>query len=471
MPWATQRCQSIDFDPNILRDLPDDGGLHRFHVPGFDGQGFDILLGARQTWGESSIIWKMVADSARFSWGTAVYHKGVATLSFNVPGHDTYTIQPVYPTNATDGKPATYVILQKSPEASGTCGDCGVEHGPPDDADAAPDEALPEPGSPEASTSGTVTYIDVAMLYTRNVLAAHADNANSVEARALLLHSAANEAHARSGTKTRLRLVHLGLIGYGETGGLEVSLDELETNSFAQGVRNNSGADLLHMLVNNQGTPSSPNAVGRAITPGVHGVTKWDVGNTYVYAHETGHNIGCRHENQNTGRNSPIEITESWGFPSFSTQTQATIMWSSGSASSTIPMFSNPDRTWVMTGGDCGGLGDPACVDTEHTAGNAVTADMARFLRENRSGTADNRAPLMYLSSGAGSGGEATTLKPSNNLNDIVKPDGWMDETEAEATDNTQVFLSAGTYPAPIVLSKKMTIQKWTGAGNVVIGQ
>ena len=134
-------------------------------------------------------------------------------------------------------------------------------------------------------------------------------------------------------------------------------------------------------------------------------------------------------------------------------------------------MFSNPNRTWVMDGGSCSGLGEAFCADVTRIAGNASSADMARFIREERSNSAINNEPKFYLDSNAlfVGLGDATTRNPAKYLFEITQPDGWLDETEADPTESAEVLLRAGTYNVGTVISHPITLKKWEGSGSVVI--
>ncbi len=466
LPWATSRYQSIDFDPRVIRDLPG-GQLHIFRVPAFEDEGYEIALSGRESWGTSTVIWQVSVVGRPSSYGSAVFHKDLAIVRIATEGRATSYIEPVFPRNAPIGTPARYVFRERGQNFPADCGAGVSEIEIP---------VQPIGGSSTALGSAPTTYADIALFYSTTARIAAGSTA-AIEARAISIHSAANSAHADSETKLRFRLVHLGELNYNETAGIDVALDWLAESSEAGNIRDEVGADLVHMLVNAQGTASSPSAVGRAFTPGSFGVTKWNA-QDYVYAHEVGHNLGCVHEDDTAPPPyaRPYEIVETWDLVfSTWTQTQRTIMWSSGSAASIVPRFSNPDKTWVMTGGSCAGFGDPACVDEVRETGNAATADMARFIDEVRSSTADNRQPVMYLDAAATGNGDATKLSPENNLSDVlgVSGNGWLDATEADSDISADIRLADGVYPAPLVIDRKVTLVRVDPgtSGVVLLGQ
>lgn len=473
MPFATKRAETVQFDPAVIRDLPPEGP-HHFFVPGFGEDGFNIVLYGRETWGESSVIWKLEVLGQNASHGSVVYHQGNVLVRIERPGETPYYLQPAAASQPGDESATTYLFRQIDESVTQTCA-CGEDHEP-----AAPPPSLRAP-DPETSsgaqiqTSSTVTYIDVAVVYSTTA-SIYSGGPSIIESIILDRHFAANTAHDDSDTKTRLRLVHLGPIDYIETGDINDVLLWLELSPTAQSIQTGSGADLVHMFVSAIG---SPGVNGLAHDPGSHGVSKWNSISAYTYAHEIGHNIGCQHEVDHneaptTGYGRPYEITETWTvlFDDF-TQTQNTIMWSSASATSRIPMFSNPNRTWVMDGGSCSGFGEAACSDVTRVAGNASSADMARFIREERSNSADNNEPKLYLDSSVPSlpfyKGDATTRNPSKHLFEVTQTNGWLDETEADPTKSTEVLLRAGTYNVGTVINHPITLKKWEGSGNVVI--
>ena len=222
-----------------------------------------------------------------------------------------WVLQPAAASRPGAESSTTYLFRQIDESVPQTCA-CGEDHEP-----AAPPPAL-RPPDPETSsgaqiqTSSTVTYIDVAVVYstTASIITG---GPSVIESFILDRHFAANTAHDDSDTRTRLRLVHLGPIDYNETGDIGEALDSLEDSPIAESIRTDSGADLVHMFVNSQGTLDNPSVVGRANIGGVYGVTKWNSPSAYDYAHEIGHNIGCRHEvddngQPTTGYNRPYEI-------------------------------------------------------------------------------------------------------------------------------------------------------------------
>src|SRR5579884_3897762 len=150
--------------------------------------------------------------------------------------------------------------------------------------------------------SGSV--IDVMVLYTPQALA-EAGTTAALDVRVHRAIADTNLALANSRVNAAVRLVHEQEINYTESGTLQTDLDRLQQPGDgylddAQALRNRYGADLVSLWV------GSGDEAGRAYQPddpanpqsdfGYSVVQKQYADDNYVFAHETGHNLGAGHD-------------------------------------------------------------------------------------------------------------------------------------------------------------------------------
>ena len=135
--------------------------------------------------------------------------------------------------------------------------------------------------------------IDVAVVYTPAASEAAGDAA-SLAAVIDLMIAETNEAYAASGVRQHLSLVSRSEVPYTETGSSSLDLARLfyRTDGHLDEVhalRDRVGADLVHLIVDES------DVCGIATRPGAFGLTHVRCGGR-TFAHETGHNMGLRHD-------------------------------------------------------------------------------------------------------------------------------------------------------------------------------
>ena len=151
-------------------------------------------------------------------------------------------------------------------------------------------------GSPCGEEPAT---IDLAVVYTPRARE-EAGGAAAIETEIDLMIAETNEVYRASGVRHRLALVARSEVAHTETSG-DRDLEHLTDPSDgfldeAHDLRERSGADLLHLIVEDPydvcGIASVPVPYG---DPGPFGITLLRCGGL-VFAHELGHNMGLRHD-------------------------------------------------------------------------------------------------------------------------------------------------------------------------------
>ena len=137
--------------------------------------------------------------------------------------------------------------------------------------------------------------IDVAVVYTPAAREA-VGGADATAALIDLMVAETNQAYASSGVQQRIALVGRSELQYEETGRSGVDLARLANPSDghmdeAHGLRDRSGADLVHLIVD----ADKASVGGIAYRPGAFGLSV-HLGGGRVFAHELGHNMGLRHD-------------------------------------------------------------------------------------------------------------------------------------------------------------------------------
>ena len=156
--------------------------------------------------------------------------------------------------------------------------------------------------SPPAVLADDGSIIDVMVLYTQDVTAA----VGNIDAMIQLAIDQTNTSYENSGINQRIRLVHAKEVIYTETGNLHTDLGYLTGTSdrvidHVHGMRNNYGADLVSLWVENRGdlygcghmmTTVSHDFEDRAFSV----VATAGATSLYIFGHETGHNMGAHHD-------------------------------------------------------------------------------------------------------------------------------------------------------------------------------
>ena len=135
--------------------------------------------------------------------------------------------------------------------------------------------------------------VDLAVVYTPAAREAAGGTA-AIEAVIDLMIAETNQAYAASGVRHNMALVARAEVPYAETGDSSIDLDRLRDPSDGHmdevhALRDRSGADLVHLLL------EEGDLGGIAYLGGSFGLSCRRCGGQ-VFAHETGHNMGLRHD-------------------------------------------------------------------------------------------------------------------------------------------------------------------------------
>lgn len=232
-------------------------------------------------------------------------------------------------------------------------------------------------GPPRPAGEGP-TIVDVMVVYTpsaRSALGGHDGALATIESHVAYT----NAAYERSGVHHRIRLVHAGEIDYVESGSILTDLDRLRApgDGFLDDVhdmRDAWGADLVSLISTSAGAGVAYRmfVLDESFAADAFSVLNAASGGL-VFAHETGHNMGCAHNNGDPG---PTIFCYSYGYRLPDDEFD-TIM--SNPPGEHLDYFSSPDLEFEgeplgVTGDGC----PPDAADNVRSLNNAA-ATVANF--------------------------------------------------------------------------------------------
>jgi hypothetical protein len=227
----------------------------------------------------------------------------------------------------------------------------------------------------------TVVGIDVMVGYTTAAKNAVGDIIGTIQ----LAVAEANQSYINSNINIRLNLVDQFETTYDETGKTWPTIDmELLADATVQAHRTSSGADLTAVLVNSSGACGRSAAINANATNALSAVQYSCAAGAYSLAHEFGHLMGARHDENHDPLTTPYAYGHGYEHPS-STASQSfrTIM-----AYPCMPPQSCEPRVQYWS--------SPNVYYNGIATGTAATNDNVRVLNENAAAVAAlNSPPVM----------------------------------------------------------------------------
>lgn len=436
------------------------GELGRTSVTAFDGATHAVEWTAREDFAPGRFSLTGVIERAPLSRAVVSVWDGAVALSLHLHGENEVRLR-----QAGGG---AHWLEEVDGRVPCVCG--GGDDTTPGDGRIFARPLEPSESEDKVGTMGADgnSWIDILCCYTpqaRDAAGGHAEIASTIVSRLATL----NSVHATSGTLTRFRMMGILFLDEAESGYIDTDRIRLGTADdgyfdAALASQNSVGADLVHLFVDEQGTSKGEKSViGQADLPGRYGVTKWD-SDPLVFAHEVGHNLGCRHQVANDPDGTiehAYQATYDWYDPVFGgflyTSRAESVMWATIS-STMVGKFSHDGAMFTF---------NDILLGSETVPFGAPNASNEAFIRQNRATPQGHSVPAFFGTAGAGTG-QATTTSPSGSLSAIYTD--WYQNTGAQSSQQVKVALSAGHFPAPIQITKKSRIEKWKGSGNVRIG-
>ena len=232
-----------------------------------------------------------------------------------------------------------------------------------------------------AQADANTVYVDLLSVYTPQARTASGGTAQ-IEA---LIQSAvdrANLSFSNSLVNTVFRLARVAEVAHDDAGNLDTDLNWVRTDPTVAALRNESGADLVSLVVENGagycGLGYVMRSVGTSFASSAFQVTARScaVGNL-SFAHEHGHNIGLEHDPVNGP--APTSASYPWSFGHFINGSYRTVMSYSSecpNGCTRVTQFSNPS---VIYNGAPTGIADQR--DNARTA-RSTTPVAAAFRAE-----------------------------------------------------------------------------------------
>lgn len=208
-------------------------------------------------------------------------------------------------------------------------------------------EKLPQ--SIPTSVGRAANTVDVIVVYTPEARAG-AGGHNGIKAIAQAAVDAMNSAMVNSLVDTEIVLIYAGEVNYNDSNNSSTDLSWLQSSTEVEALKNQYGADMTGLLVNNMSGSCGRGYVMRNPGPGFRDyavqVTKVScaVGNL-SFAHEFGHNMGLEHNPENSSATSTT-ASYPWSFGHYHSGSYRTVMSYSSPCTggcSRRQYFSNPD--------------------------------------------------------------------------------------------------------------------------------
>ncbi|MBA4150074.1 MAG: immunoglobulin domain-containing protein [Verrucomicrobia bacterium] len=197
--------------------------------------------------------------------------------------------------------------------------------------------------------------IDVMVVYTPSARAAAGGTA-AIQALVNLAITESNTAYEESLINPRLRLAYVGEIAYVESDSFSTDLSRLQGTSDGymdevHTLRNTHAADMVSLWVNNSAS-CGIGYVMTTLTPAFESHAFSTVHYTcatgyYSFGHELGHNMGCRHDRQNSSGSGLDSYSYGWRFNGTNNLQYRTIM--AYAPGTRIQRFSNPNVNYFGT--------------------------------------------------------------------------------------------------------------------------
>ena len=278
-------------------------------------------------------------------------HEGFVAGTIRI-GTDLYEVRPTANGHLVEKiDPASYPACAGSPEPEKENVDAAAAADQGSFAVRGDSFAAGAAGGASVNAAGTYT-IDVLTVYTPEARAA-AGGPGQMAAIIQAAVDAANQAFANSGVNAAYRLVRTAEAAHSDTGNINTDLSWLSSDAATATLRNEAGADLVSLVVENGGGFCGVGYVMRSPGPGFASagfqVTARNcaVGNL-SFAHEHGHNLGLEHD----AANGPAATAASypWSFGHLVNGVFRTVMSYASACPNgctRVAYFSNPDVSYL----------------------------------------------------------------------------------------------------------------------------
>jgi len=344
----------------------------------------DLLIERQQHQrrGPRSMIWRGQAQNDRSSKATLTLRDGIL-LGHIQTGNEVFSLRP-----SANGRTVIEKLEPQSfpPEWGHDHATHGHERVPPQSAlDANQGSGTAVTGTAGAAADGTI-QIALMSVYTPQARAAAGGTAQ-IQAQIQAAVDQANSAFINSNMTARYYLAHTAEVAYNDSGDIGADLNWVTTNATVASLRNNYGADMVSLIVNNGGGYCGIGWVqrnpGSSFASYAFQVTARDCLSNQTLAHEHGHNLGMEHDPANSGI-TPAGASYDWSFGHNVAGSFRTIMsYACPAPCPRVLHYSNPD---VLYSGQPTGIAEQR--DNART-GDLTAAIVAAF----RTGGVTNSPP------------------------------------------------------------------------------